>query len=203
MASRQRAWNVGNLLVLALCLGLGLTFVMPHVTASRVARIEGQAEEMTARLLAAGVALQPLRIDGQAAGERLLAALANPTDAARLSLLEPRDADIAAGIYLEGKHHHFLVTLAPQTDPEAPASVEVYAWPSSSLGPTSTAFFFPQDGPAMYTHNLRARYAGLERAPQRGSGRAQSQAETYGDGSYIGADNERWLRLPPRAAAPR
>ena len=202
MGSRQRSWNIGNLLVLLLFFGLGLTFVLPHVTATRVARIEAQAEEMTAQLLAAGIAQQPLLLEDPTAGERLLAAMTNPSNAARLSVVATPGPDLEPGIYLESKHHDFLVTHPRPASPGEPTPIEVYSWPNSTLAPTSTAFFFPQDGPAMYTHNLRARYAGFDCAPRSGSGRAHSASETFPSG-HISANGERWIRLPARAAAPQ
>lgn len=194
MSYFRRTWNTGNLLALLGLVALLLTFVWPYVTARRVARVESWAENIAGALLTASAEADSLDLADAGSTDRLLNALGT-SEGERLQPHSPDDPAAAAGAYFEGKHYAYAVLRLPLTrEPGAASPIEVYAWPLSNLGPGRTAFFFSQDLPPAYTHNLHTRYNGWDRVPTPGSGRAYN-VEDQGAGAYRAQDGERWIEI--------
>ncbi len=179
---------------------LGGSLVLPHLTAERVARIEGRADEIVTFLseIAAKVGVVD-GTPGTAAAEALLqearhagADLGHPST----WLLEPLPA--AAGHDRLGfvcKHYLFLVARTPPPlgspidTPLPERSLEVWGWPRSEDG-GGRSVFQVRGGATWYCRNLNGRYVGEERVPTPGMGQPR---KADADGWYWGLDGERWL----------
>jgi hypothetical protein len=196
----QRNWNVGNLLVLALCAVLGVTLWVPYGTAARTARVEGTGLRLARELLRVATAA-PFALDGDGA-----ALLDRMADGRQLEVVPPSGAAGAASrprLLFASKHYYFCIHESPDdwaapAGPERARPIEVYAWPRSFFGPARSAFFLPSDAPAAYTRNLQLGYVGLEVIPVAGSARPVVAPEEPEDSwrGWRGRDDGRWLPLP-------
>jgi hypothetical protein len=208
MSFLQRSWNLGNFLVVVGVLALGLSLAWPYVAARRVARVESWAADIIASLLdAAGE--DATRFTTPAAARELLASLPNRRIAERLRVLDDDEVPhLGSGVYLEGKHFYYLLTVAEPPDPATvddesppppPRFLEIYAWPGSRFGPSRSAFYGDSSGQRAYTHNLHTRYHGLDRIPRAGVARRATGADAppiEEIESYRGEDEEQWVPLP-------
>jgi hypothetical protein len=207
LAARRRAYRnpANSYLVLGLLLLAGSLYV-PYLTASRTARVEGRAEAIADRLREA-VAMVPRELDAVDAATVL----------ARFRALAERD-QVPTGdldelvpplpgtlLTLRNKHYCFHLAISPP-DPKEPVgrdtepAYEVMAWPRSALGPGHSVFFHAQNSIPAYTRNLAKGYA-EERGRRPAPGCAQRLELGDRTTSYRGVDDERWIALPPRAAA--
>lgn len=201
--SHKRNFNPGNLLVLLAVGALGLSFWIPYGTANRTARVEERAGEIAALLLEAASACQPLDLTdpGQYAlieARTLKAAHARGIPSSSFVDTELPIETLGWGSFLfRGKHYCFQVTLTPseQLRGDTVPPVEVYAWPTTTVGPGHTVFFFSETDQPAFSRNLARGYAGTETAPRPGFGQPRQDDPRGSPDWYRGTDDERWIRF--------
>lgn len=211
---RRRNFNPANWLVGLGVVALGLSFWLPHATASRTARIESRAGDIAANLLREAVAVQPF----------------DPGDALQVAHVEARtlQALAARGIRLDsfvegptrmlpggeavlfrGRHFVFLLTRTPvsvwragtRQRAELCRPLEVYAYPRAGA-PAQSAYFHGEIERAAFTRNLQADYKHGGRRPAAGAAVPRRSSDTARH--YRGRDDERWLVTSDgRAAGPQ
>lgn len=180
---------------------LAFSLWIPWLSASRTARVETRGDELASALLDATLGM-PLPLDE--ADLQVVMARFFVTAASRgvrtkgVVLVEPPPD--GALLCLSNKHYYFQLSEAPPDATSRPgkgtaASLEVVAWPISTLSAGHCVYFYPQDAARAYSRNLRRGYRGLEDdyRPLPGGAHRRPGGNTPRKSQYPGVDDERWI----------
>ncbi|MGE0141878.1 MAG: hypothetical protein AB7I19_01450 [Planctomycetota bacterium] len=200
----MRLPDLGNSIVLALSVTLGVACFLPSITGRRVARVENRALEVAIemrRLLPKSPTLDDLNDGDLTAWTERLRANCRSADQPQSDLPQLLERVPGQSPTFANRHYLFRVALRP-SEPAAPGQprvegqTEVYAWPKTLQPPGRSVFCITRDGVRVYTRNLIATYAGLDRAPSPGAATQRAESGSpKADRSYRSPDGERWIRF--------
>jgi len=214
MVSRsvRRRFNLGNLLILAGLVGLGVSLALPYLTSQRVARVERRAFKIAQLLMAiAQEHISDLEFEDPQGQKAIEAELRRKIQAdgsiPESSIPSGFTPDGLSGYYFRERHYLYLLTRTPADRKSLGfenlqnQSLEVYAWPHSNLSGGREVFFLPGDSGAVIkghtvqavrSRNLLRHYLGTSPMPIPGAGRPREEIQP-GAKWYRGQDDERWI----------
>lgn len=196
---RPPLWrNPASWYVLAGLALIVVTSLTPWLLATRTARVETRADQLSGFLLQASQDLSP-PFDAAAAEHCLASWLALAASAGVFVgdlELQP-EATNAGTLAFANKHYLFRVRGSPPPATSAAGSdapaLEVLAWPQSETSPGHCVYFHPGNAGRAYTRNLTAGYEGLARQPPPGCGHRRLGPSNESSLAYRGEDDERWV----------
>jgi hypothetical protein len=180
---------------------LGLSLVIPWLSASRTTRAELRADGVANAMLEASRGFTPPLDAGDV--QCLLARFyqAAACQGVRTTeVVQVKPAPEGTLLCLKNKYYAFQLSESP-LDATARAgvgtvgSVEVLAWPLSTISPGHCVFFYPEGSSRAYSRNLRRSYAGLDQddRPMPGAAHRRPGLGSVKRSQYPGNDNERWI----------
>ena len=180
---------------------LALSLAIPWLSASRTTRVEERADGIAEALLSASEGLQTpfSEVDLQCLLARFYM-VASSHGLWTSDIEREADAPDGALLCLRNKHYAFQVSESPidanaRAGQDCTGSVEILAWPLSTVGPGHCVFFYAQDASRAYSRNLRKSYAGLDGSnqPTPGAAHRRPGLGSLRRSQYAGNDNERWV----------
>ena len=180
---------------------LGLSLAIPWLSASRTTRVELRADGVAHAMLEASRGFTPPLDAGDL--QCLLARFYLTAEAQGVRIKEVVQVEPApegALLCLKNKYYAFQLSESP-LDPTARAgtgtvgSLEVLAWPLSTIGPGHCVFFYSEGSSRAYSRNLRRSYGGFEAGlrPLPGAANRRPGSGSLNSAQYPGNDSERWI----------